>query len=107
MGLLNYVNRFPEISHLSQLEQWKLLQTAHGRLFGSWKTFLTIFAGAALMVLGCIGLGVGVAAATGWSRLAGGLASTLFMLAVIFHYERIYARRLQRTVREMVAEPQT
>ena len=28
MGLFGYVNRFPEICRLSELEQWKLLEAA-------------------------------------------------------------------------------
>lgn len=102
MGLFGYVNRFPEISHLPELEQRKLLETAHQRLFDNWRTVLVGYGFSALLVLICIGVGVGVAWMTGWSRLAGGIAATVVIVVAMMMFERVYARRLQRTVQSMI-----
>ena len=104
MSLFNYVSRFPEISHLSGLEQRKLLSAARERLFASWRAFLAIYALSAMMVLACSGTGVLAAWLTGWSTLAGGAAAVMVILGFLFVYEQVYACHLQRTVREMLGE---
>ena len=104
MSLFNYVNRFPEISHLSGLEQRKLLQAARDRLDASWPTLPASFAWSVLTVLGCYSVGFLAAWLTGWSTLAGGAAAVMVILGLLFVFEQVYARHLQRTTLEMLAE---
>ncbi len=104
MSLFNDVNRFPEISHLSGLEQRKLLKAARERLFASWKTLLIAYAWSAMMVLACSGTGLLAAWLTGWSTLAGGAAALMVILGFLFVYDQVHACHLQRKVREMLGE---
>lgn len=104
MRVISYVNCFPEIAHLSELEQRQLLKAAHRRLFSSWKSWVAIYAFAAFLVLSCVSVGVGVASITAWSQWVGGAASVLMMLVVLFLFERSYARQLHRTLRQTLSE---
>lgn len=104
MNVLNYVDRFPEIRHLSGLEQWKWLKLAHKRVFASWKGLAAIVVWSVLTVMGTYGAGICAAWLTGWSTLAGGAAASMMLLGSLFLLERVYSDNLQRTVREMQIE---
>jgi hypothetical protein len=102
--MLEYCNRFREISHLSELEQWKLLKDAHRRVHSGWRPSLELFCFVLATVVICAGTGLLVAGLTGGSRMAGGVASAMILLAASFPYERFYRRNLQRVVQEMVQD---
>lgn len=102
--MLEYCNRFDEISHLSELEQWKLLKAAHRRVYSGWRRSLALFGFVLVAVLVCVGAGLLVAGLTGGSRMAGGMASVTVMLAGLFFYQRLYSRNLRRVVQEMTQD---
>ena len=102
MGLFGYVNRFPEISHLSELEQWKLLKAADRLVRVGWRSMLALYVGSALLVSVCVGVGVGTTSILGWSKLVGGAASTMVMMVAMFLYQRAYLRQLRRAVQAII-----